>query len=107
MRALKRVTTETVAVEPFSGLDGQGAPSYGASQNIEARVVREDEQVIDADGDEIRTTLTLWVDADESPLPAEQDRVTVDGTVYIGVSRYEGKSFRADVTHVRLRCREQ
>lgn len=100
-------TTETVAVEPFSSLDGQGAPSYGASQNVEARVVRTDEQTVDADGSDMRTDLTLWVDAGESPLPDERDRLTYGGVTYIVAERVEGKDFGASVDHVRVRCREE
>lgn len=107
MRVLKRLTTETVGVEVFSGLDGQGSPSYQASQDIEARVVREDERIVGSDGTDQKTTLTLWVEGSESPLPDEGDRITYSGTTYIGMDRYEGRDFENNVTHVRLRCREE
>lgn len=107
MRALKRLTTVTVGVETFDSLDGQGSPSYAASQDIEARVVQEDEQVVGPDGSDVRTTLTVWAEASESPLPSEKDRLTYSGNTYIGVERYEGRNFKNEITHVRLRCREE
>lgn len=103
----RKAKLETVTVEAFAGLDGQGAPSYASGVDIEARVVREDAVVIGSDGSEERTTLTLYVPEGQSPMPVKQDRITVGGTDYIVRETKEAKTLKGTVDHVRARCREE
>lgn len=102
------IGTVTIGVEPFSGsYDGQGKPSYNASQDIDAQARIEDRLVRDRDGSEVRTSLTLWIDSGESPLPAHEDRVTHDGTAYIVIDRKRVTDVENVLDHVRCHCREE
>jgi len=75
---------ETVGIEAFTGVDGQGAPAYATSVDYDVSVVRQDKVVIGADGSKLRTQLTLWIPFDASvAFPDERDRITFDGTQFI------------------------
>lgn len=104
---------ETVSIEPFDELDGQGAPSYDASQDIEA-LVKDDQTgrddqglVVDADGSEVRITLVLWVPGDESPLPNEQDRITRGGSKFIVLATRDVQRFNGTTDHVKAMLRDE
>lgn len=99
--------TETIGVEVFSSLDGEGAPSYAASVNVSGVAVQEDEVVVGSDGSNERTTLTVYIDGNEDVLPNTDDRLTVDSTKYIVRERKAVLTFKNEVDHVRLRCREE
>lgn len=115
----RRLALETVAVEPFTGVDGQGAPSYGSSVNFEARVEERrmgdprgggTAYVIGPDGTEVHAPLTLYVPGDESNVPSEQDRLTVSGSTYIVMERTPIRGLRAargEPDHFRLRCSDE
>lgn len=98
---------ESLSIEPFDTLDAQGAPSYDASQSIEGWVKETDELRVDADGSDVRITLTIWVPGDESPLPSERDRITRSGSTYIVEFERVGQDFRGNTDHVRVECRDE
>lgn len=116
---LKRVLAlETVAYEPFTGVDGQGAPSYGSSVNTQANVEERSmggrgegaRYVIGPDGSEVHVPLTLYIPGDEANVPSEQDRVTVSGSTYIVMERTPIRGLRAARSapdHYRLRCSDE
>lgn len=117
---LKRAQKETVAYEPRTGTDGQGAPSYGSSVNTEARVHERamgrvgdasgTEFVIGPDGTEVNVSLTLYILGDENNIPSERDRITLDGSKYIVMQRTpyrRPRSARDTLSHVRLRCADE
>lgn len=112
---LKRLgTLQTVTVEALSGIDGQGKPSYGTGEEIHARVIREDDVVrgtdlAGGDGEEVRTMMTVWIDACESPLPEHGSRLTTDdGQVGIVVNVKNVRNIRrGTLDHVRVKLREE
>lgn len=103
----RKATLATVGVEPFDTVDGQGAPSYAASQNIEARATRTNEMVVAPDGSDVRVTLTLWVPGDETPLPTERDRLTHDGETFIVLSTKEGTRLDGTLDHLKVQARDE
>lgn len=103
----RRTSLETVSVEPFSSRDGQGAPIYAASQDIEAAVRRDTEYIADGTGSGVKVTLTLHVPGDESPIPAEKDRLTYSGSRYIVEMVDEVRSPRNVVDHVKVKARDE
>lgn len=103
----RRHKTEMIGVEEFSSLDGEGAPLYAASVNIDGVAVREDEVIVGPDGSNERTTLTVYVDGGEDVLPEVDDRLTVSSTKYLVRERKTILTFKNAVDHVRLRCREE
>ncbi len=99
---------ETVGVEVWSGLDGQGLPSYAASVDIEVHVRRTDKFIIQGDGSKLAVPLTLYVPPDATVVPGEQDRVTVDSDTFIGAELTSPRRLRAGrdaPDHYRLRCK--
>lgn len=103
----RKSTLATVGVEPFSGVDGQGAPSYDAPQNISARATRTNEMVVAPDGSDVRVTLKLWVPGDETPLPDEKDRLTHDGDTFIVLSTSEGTRLDGSLDHLKVEARDE
>lgn len=106
-RLLARSRLETMGAAVRSGLDGQGKPSYATAVDICGRVIRKDEEIVDATGSTIRTSLTVWLPCGTSPMPTYEDRLTYDGSNYIVAERSEPKDTRARTHHVRLRCRDE
>lgn len=104
---------EDVIVEPLTGHDGQGKPAYGAPVTIQARVIRSDAKDVNSNirmgsGYELRTVQTLWIDAEQVPLPVADDRLTfADGTKGIVAERFEGKRLGGQLDHVRIKTREE
>lgn len=104
----RHVTLETVGVERFAGVDGQGLPTYDTSIDFDVRAVRQDKVVIAADGSKLRTELTLWVpfDADVA-FPDERARVTFDSATFIVAEVKDVKDSNARIHHRRCRCRRE
>lgn len=101
-------TLQTVQVLAYASVDGQGKPTYAASVNISGRVVREDVVVRAANGEDIRTVATVWVDGAQSPLPKVDDKLQLaDGLVGIVVERVDGRTIQDVLDNVRVRIREQ
>lgn len=112
----KALDKETLELEPFAGLDGQGLPSYSSPVEFDANVIERNmpspgrEFVVDTDGSRIDTPVTLYVEGDETNVPDEQDRVTIDSEPYIVVERltYRGLGMtRSQLDHIKLRLREE
>jgi hypothetical protein len=101
------LTLETLPVEVFSSVDGQGKPTYDTPVDIEARVLRQDKFVTLANGSQLRTQLTVWVPPDAIVIPGERDRLEWDDELFIVVLFKEVKNRDAAVTHYRLRCRRE
>jgi hypothetical protein len=110
-RTLRRSAVTEVAVERFTSFDGQSTPTYQHQGTVMARVVREDRLTKRADGSEIRTQYTIWIDAGESPLPLWRDRLAFEtlgeGRTAVVEIHEEKKTLRGAVDHVRLLCREE
>ena len=101
----RHLQLETVEVECFTGVDGQGAPSYAEAFDITARAVRQVKEVVGDDGSRMRTSLTLWIPPDADVLPDERDRVTYDSTAFIVAEVKDVKDRNAQRVHRRCRCR--
>lgn len=99
--------TETVTVEVFNGTDDFGTPSYTSGQDIEARAVRDVTVTMDQDEQQVETDLTVIVDADQSPLPDKEDRLTVGSNTYIVDSRKDGEDLSGTLQHVIVMAREE
>lgn len=103
----RRAGRETVGVEAVSGHDGQGQPTYADPENISAFVIEEDKAVTGADGSDVRTSLTVHVPQDETPVPDENDRLTYDGRTFIVVEKYQGRRITGTVVYHRVRARDE
>ena len=107
---------ETMSFEPFIGIDGDGQESYDTPLSFEANrmeydaATKEAEQfVVLPDGSRVRTPVTLYVQGDETNVPAQEDRVTLpDSRTMIVAERktVAGLYFTpAEPDHYRLRLR--
>lgn len=110
-RTLRRASVTEVEVERFVQFDGQSSASYDAVQKIMARVVREDQVQKRADGTEVRTQYSVWVDAGELVVPIWHDRLTFDtlGERRTAIVEFhdERKTLKGVIDHVKLLCREE
>lgn len=81
MPELKDWLNQTTSVEPHTGYDDQGKPTFGAAVSYtETRVVEKIERVMDADGVERVSMSNVLADGD--PGWTYRDRFTLpDGTV--------------------------
>jgi len=113
MRVIKRVAKQEVEIEVYQGITsgGDGSVAYDSPQTIEGRFVEMTEVARSADGEEVRTTLSGWVDGIESPLPAENDRITfpVSGRTYKVIEADTRRELDAGaaVDHVKVKCIEE
>lgn len=99
---------EVISLEQMLTVSKQGKPSYDSPIDLDARVVREDALVKLGNGSEVRTTVTLWLEGSQTPLPRNQDRITTaDGLVGIVVEVLQRKRLDGSLDHVRARLREQ
>ena len=117
LRTIKRLPKETVSWEAFSGLDGQGSPSYASPVELEAKVFPYDTTmrgqgerfVVMENGSRIETPLTLYIDGESESVPGEQDRITIDSDrSFIVVEKQVASRLdysRFEPSHYRLRCR--
>lgn len=91
---------DTVTVEPYTGRDVYGKPTYGTAVSFAARVVYAARGVITQRGETIRGTGEVWLST--TYVVAQQDRVTLpDGTspAILDVARYPDE---AGAHHVKL-----
>ncbi len=103
----RRLALETIGLEVFASLDGQGLPSYAVSVDVKGHVVREDELVLLPDGSQVRSDLRIYVGPD-APAAAHKDRVTPDdGIAYIVLKSREVKTLSGVVDHYELQAREE
>lgn len=100
------VGTVTVGVEAYQGFTN-GKPAYGSSVDIAAQVSEMDRVVRMGDGQDVMTSLTLWVDAGESYQPAHNDRITYSAVTYIVVETKSVTDLHGTLDHTRVRCREE
>jgi hypothetical protein len=119
LRTTSALPTETLELERFAGLDGQGLPSYETEVEFEANVVEYDfrgartggrEFAVDVDGSEVRTPLNLWIQGTASVVPDEQDRVTRGESPFIVVEKKTVQGLRrlaSEPDHYHLRCRKE
>lgn len=82
-------------------------PSYGTSQDIEARVRRGVLVDRTADGSAITVDLVLTIRPIESPIPSEDDRLAFGGETFIVTNRREMKDLKARTTHYRIEARDE
>lgn len=98
---------ETVSLEVLTGVDGQGAPAYDSPVDITVRAVREDTVVVLGSGSEVRSVATLWIPGTMTPMPGDQDRVTLaDGLRGTVVELLKRKRLDGTLDHVRIKLRE-
>jgi hypothetical protein len=119
LRTTRNLPKEDVGYQDRTGLDGQGAPSYGSSVDLSANVVEYDtatsgrgsgaQFVTAPDGSIIRTPLTLYVEGDSLVVPAVEARIALsDGRSFIvaEVAKVAGLLFsRHEPDHYRVRCK--
>ena len=101
----RMITMETFDLEVYNGVDHQGVPSYDTEVEVEGRVKREDKMIVDSDGSDIKTELTIWIPEREAVLPDQRDRVTYESKTYIVVQLKDVKGRDAQRIHRRVRCR--
>lgn len=105
---LDRAVKEIIMLAADNGVDEQGMPVYLTPVAIEGRVVRGDEVVRLANGSEIKTFVTAWIDSAQVPLPSTDDRIVLaSGLIGIVVERTEGKTLQGVLDHVRIKAREE
>lgn len=98
---------EEIEVEAVAGIDGQGAPLYDSPILAHARVTRQESTVRGASGEEVQTSVTMWIDGGEAILPEVDARITrANGWMGIVVVRQDGTSLGGTVEYVRLQLRE-
>ena len=118
LRTTAALPTETMELERFSGLDGQGLPAYEDAVEFKANVVEYDfaasrrgrEFAVDVDGSRVRTPLNLWIHGTASVVPGEQDRVTRGGGRFVVVEKRVVQGLRrlaSEPDHYHLRCRRE
>ena len=109
---------ETIGLERYNGLDGQGLPAYATSVDFSANVLEYDvasigsgrgaQFVTNSDGSITLTPLTLYVQGDESNVPNAEDRITLsDNRTFIVKEKITVHGLlytRAQPDHFRLRC---
>ncbi len=103
----RHLKLETIEVEAFDRVDGQGKATYLSPVDVDCRVLQQHKEAFDRAGSRIRTDLTLWVPPDAALLPNEQDRVTWTSKTYIAVDVKHVKDRDAQLTHRRVRCRKE
>jgi hypothetical protein len=108
-RTITGMKTEDVGYEAPSGYDGQGKPSFAASVTLSARVVRKESYVLDAEGSQIPTHLTLYFPPTVSVAPREQSRITLtEGDVFtireVTSPRAIGAARSSEPDHYRAKC---
>ncbi|KKL08631.1 hypothetical protein LCGC14_2573940 [marine sediment metagenome] len=103
----RHVALETVSVEAFLTVDGQGLPTYDSPVDVDARVLQQTKLVVAADGSRIKTALSLWVPSGAALMPDEQDRVTWSSKIYIVMDVKHVKDRDAQTIHRRVRCRRE
>ena len=99
----RHLTLETVQVEQWLTVDGQGKPTYDTPVDIEARITRQDRVVLGAEGSYVQKELALWVPPDAAVLPNEHDRLTYGGEVFYVLQVKDIKDRNAQLVHRRLR----
>lgn len=115
LRTTRRLTKETVQWEIFTGLDGAGSPSYDTATDLTAHVVEYDgsrghEYLIDAAGTQVRIPVVLFVEGDVTPVPDEQDRITIDSATYTVFQKFtvHGLTYtRASPDHYKFALRAE
>lgn len=119
LRTTRRLPLETLELERYISMDGQGAPSYDTTVDIEANVVEYDAGatgkgaafVTTRDGSQVHTPLTLYMRGDATVVPNEQDRITLaDGRAFIVAEKKPVSGLRKRRTepdHYRLRLRTE
>jgi hypothetical protein len=121
LRTTRRLPRETVDYQTRVGMDGQGRPSYGTVQSLEANVLEYDatryhegsQFIIARDGSRVMTPVTLYVPGTVDPedVPPEESRITLgDGRQFIIAERVVVSGLRRARTqpdHYRLRCRRE
>ncbi len=104
----RHLTLETIELEPNANtIDGQGAPTYNTTVDVQARVLRKNKMLTSAEGSEVLTTLMVWVPGDALVLPSERDRLTWESETYIVVEAKDVKGRDSSLEHRRLRCRRE
>lgn len=97
----------TISLEPNTGTDGEGAPTYGSSSTISARVVEENKFIDRGDGSGVDISLSVWIPADETPVPSERDRLTFDSRTFIVEDKKTPRRIRRTPDHFKLMCRDE
>lgn len=113
LQTTQNLDKEEVILEAYLGADFESAPLYASPVAILAHVKEcgpnnQKAFMPTPTGSMVRTPYTLYVQGDVSPLPKEQDRLTIRGELYIVAleSRPRKIGLGPDqLDHVRLRAR--
>lgn len=103
----RRLKLDEVEVEPWTGEDGQGLPSYDSAVDVEAWVRETDEVLFSADGSEVRMNLKAHLPADSAYIPAREDRWTYDARTFIVRDVKPVKAFNGVLQHTRIMLRDE
>lgn len=75
INGLVALMNQVLTVEPLSGVDNYGAPSYGAPTDVVARLTQKQRVVEQADGTRAMSRSQAWCPADTAI--TEHDRITL------------------------------
>lgn len=76
-RAFKRLMKTTISWEKFKSQDGAGDITYDTASSILGRVNRTSRLVLNIDGEQVLSTITVYLDADEVADMSLKDRLTI------------------------------
>ncbi len=96
-------------VKAAGTINGQGQPTYAAPVTIQVVASRVDDVARASNGDEVKTQMTMWIDAGQSKLPEAQDRVELADGSFSGivVERLECNTIsNRALDHIEIKLRE-
>jgi hypothetical protein len=73
----RHLTLQDVALSTWVSTTGQGAIVYGTPVTVAMRIAFIDEIIRGADGEEIKSAGTFWIDSEETLLPVAGDRIYI------------------------------
>lgn len=105
---VERYADTVLEVEEFADLDLKSKPVYNTPRPVNCRVVEETKVIVVGDGQNERTTLTVWIPPGQDYTPTRDDRFTYgpDYEYYVVREVDIPKRLDGSVSHIRLLCRE-
>lgn len=113
---LKRVMRKrTLTVEKFdpTTIDEEASPVYLPGEDIQAVARRQEEEVIDSEGNKIMTDFTIWTPVGQAIAPEEKDRISWTDPhtgleeIFIGVRVKRVERLKGQVHHHKTLCRRE
>lgn len=105
---LRHAKLENIVIKTAGALDEQGRQTLATGVTVQGFAVRVDDVVRMPTGEEVKTQVTVFIDAGQSTLPSINDRVeTADGFAGIVVARSEPKGLQGgSKDHIEIKLRE-